>query len=132
MARPSKGDRVIHMVKFHPAVLERLVKQAANAGVSSVSQYGADVLALHVGLPEHVRELNQSPIVAGRNIDAVRGDARGRIMIRPHREVSERLMGQAPDSRVSTHIADVLAAHVGLPEHVRMLNRIEEALPLAM
>jgi hypothetical protein len=132
MARPSKGDRAAHMVRTHPAVTQRLVEKAAAAGTSSVSQYIADVLALHARLPEHVRELNKSPIIAASNIDGLRGDAHSRIMIRPHREVSERLRKQAPDRKVSAHIADILATHVGLPEHARPLNRIEEVLPLAM
>ena len=39
-----------------------------------MSQYVADILALYVGLPEHVRELNQLPIGgATRKIDALRG-----------------------------------------------------------
>lgn len=137
MARPSKGDRGAHMVKIHPAVTQCLVEKAEGEGSSSVSQYIADVLALYVGLPEHVRELNQTPIVATRKLDALRGDSRDRIMIRPYREVSERLARQASQNcsgprQVAPHIADILAAHVGLPEHVRNHNRIEEALPLAM
>lgn len=132
MARPSKGDRAAHMVKTHPAVTQRLVEKAADAGASSVSQYIADVLALHVGLPEHVRELDQSPISATRKVESLRGDAHARIMIRPHRAVSERLGKQAPDRKVAPHIADILAVHVGLPEHSRTNNRMEEVLPLAM
>jgi hypothetical protein len=126
------------MVKSHPAVTQRLVEKAAEAGVSSVSQYVADVLALYVGLPQHVRELNQTPIIATRRIDPLRGDARGRIAIRPHREVSDRLAAQAADNgtippgQVSPYIADILAAHVGLPEHARPHIQIEEVLSLAM
>ena len=131
MARPSKGDRAYHMVKFHPAVLQRLVDKATDAGVSSVSQYGADVLAAHVGMPEHVRELNQTPISAARKIDPLHGDTRGRCMIRPHREVSERLIRQAPDHKVSPYIADILAVHVGLHEYASLIDH-EEVLPLAM
>lgn len=131
MARPSKGDRTYHMVKFHPVVLQRLAEKAADAGASSISQYGADVLAIYVGLPQHVRELNQSPIIVGRKIDVIRGDTRGRIMIRPHRQVSERLASQT-GGQVAPHIADILAVHVGLPEYASTNNRIEEVLPLAM
>lgn len=120
------------MVKTHPDVTARLVEKVGQAGVSSVSQYVADVLALHVDLPEHVRELNQIPLTAAgaRRIDPLRGD---RIMIRPHHEVSERLAGKAvaagfPPDRWSPYIADVLALHVGLPQHVRGLR--EEVLLL--
>jgi hypothetical protein len=131
MARPSKGDRAYHMVRFHPVVLQRLVETAAESGASSVSQYGADVLALYVGLPEHVRELNQTSIVpTTRKVDAIQGDAYGRIMIRPHREVSERLASQT-DGQVAAYIADVLAAHVGLAEHAHKVSH-EEVLPLAI
>lgn len=137
MARPSKGDRAAHMVKIHPAVTQRLVERAEGAGSSSVSQYIADVLALYVGMPEHVRELNQTAIVAPRKLDALRGDSRDRIMIRPYREVSERIAHQASQKcsgpgQVAPHIADILAVHVGLPQYARNHNRIEEALPLAM
>jgi hypothetical protein len=130
MGRPSKGDRAYHMVRFHPVVLQRLVEKAADSGASSVSQYGADVLALYAGLPEHVRELNQTVLPTTRMVDdAIQGDAYGRIMIRPHREVSERLASQT-DQTVAAYIADVLAAHVGLPEHAR--RSPEEVLPLAI
>lgn len=74
MARPSKGDRAAHMVKADPAVTRRLVRKAANAGVSSASQYIADVLALHVGLPDHVLELNQMAIVTKRKLPQLKGD----------------------------------------------------------
>ena len=132
MARPSKGDRTAHMLKSHPAVNERLVERASAAGASSVSQYAADVLALYVGLPEHVRELNRPSLIPSK-IDPLRGDVRTRIMVRPHRQVSERLVSQAPDHKIAPHIADILAAHVGLLEHVRTFNRSdEEGLPLAM
>ena len=132
MARPSKGDRAYHMVRFHPVVLQRLVEKAADSGASSVSQYGADVLALYAGLPEHVRELNQTPIVpTTRKVDAIQGDAYGRIMIRPHREVSERLASQT-GGQVAAYIADVLAAHVGLLEHARKIGPEEVVLPLAI
>lgn len=134
MARPSKGDRAAHMVKTHPAVTQRLVEKAAAAGSSTVTQYVADVLALYVGLPEHVRELNNQPaIIVTRKVEAVHGDDRcGRIMVRPARQVSELLIEQAPGRKVSPHIADILSIHVGLPEHARPLNHVEEVLPLAM
>jgi len=133
MPRPSKGDRAAHMVKTHPAVTQRLVEKAAAAGTSSVTQYVADVLALYAGLPQHVRELNSpSALTVPRALQALRGDIYGRIMVRPHREVSEHLAAQAPGHKVPPHIADILSVHVGLPEHARTLTPGEEALPLAM
>ena len=42
---------LLFLVKTHPQVIQRLVEKVAEAGVSSVSQYVADVLAIHVGLP---------------------------------------------------------------------------------
>lgn len=135
MARPSKGDRATHMVKLHPAVTERLAEKASETGVSSVSQYAADVLALSVGLPQYVRELNQSPIIANRKVKALQGDRYGRIAIRPYREVSERLTCEAGAGAAAPYMADVLAVHVGLPEHARSLHRdeqIKEVLPLAI
>ncbi len=133
MARPSKGDRAAHMVKTHPAVTQRLVEKAAAAGSSSATQYVADVLALYAGLPQHVRELNSSSaLTVPRALQALRGDVYGRIMVRPHREVSERLTAQAPGHKVPPHIADILSVHVGLPEHARTLDHGEEVLPLAM
>lgn len=134
MARPSKGDRAAHMVKkTHPAVTQRLVEKAAAAGSSSVTQYVADVLALYAEMPQHVRELNnQSALTVPRTLPPLRGDVYGRIMVRPHREVSERLTAQAPGYKVPPYIADILSVHVGLPEHARTRDNAEEVLPLAM
>ena len=59
MPRESKGDRVSgHTIRPPREVSERLKKKVADAGVSSLSQYVADLLAIHVGLPHLVRELN--------------------------------------------------------------------------
>jgi hypothetical protein len=125
------------MVKMHQDVLPRLVRKARKVGASSVSQYAADVLALHVGLPECVVELNQTAIVpSSSRIKKLRGDSRDRVMIRPHRAVAERLAHLAlasglPPQHVSPYIAGVLAAHVGLPQHARTPSK-EEVLPLAI
>ena len=122
-----------HMVQLHPVVLQHLVEKASESGASSVSQYCSDVLAFYVGMPEHVRELNQTPIVsAARKIGSIQGDATGRIMVRPHREVSERLTQQAgsPRGHVTPYIADILATHVGRLDLVRHLDK--GGVPLAM
>ena len=42
-----------------PEVRERLKQKVAESGVSSLSQYVADLLAIHVGMPELARELGQ-------------------------------------------------------------------------
>jgi hypothetical protein len=122
VARPSKGDRGAHMVKTRDGVAPLLVDKVAASGVSSVSQYVADLLAIHVGLPALVRELNQAAVAdsAARTVAPLRGD---RLMIRPRREVSQRLAHMAteagyPPGRVSAYIADVLAEHVGLHRHL--------------
>ena len=106
------------MVRTHDGVAPLLVDKVAASGVSSVSQYVADVLAIHVGLPALVREYKQAACsgVGARKVAALQG---GRIMIRPNREVSERLAHMAaeagyPAGRVSPYIADVLAEHVGI------------------
>ena len=107
------------MVKTRDGVSPLLVDKVAASGVSSVSQYVADVLAIHVGLPALVCELNQATLAdqaAARTLGPLCGD---RLMIRPHREVSDRLTRMAaeagyPPGRVSPYIADVLAEHVGL------------------
>jgi hypothetical protein len=119
VARPSKGDRGAHMVKTRDGVAPLLVDKVAASGVSSVSQYVADLLAIHVGLAALVRELNQPALAAhaaARTVAPLRGD---RLMIRPRREVSQRLAHMAaeagyPPGRVSPYIADVLAEHVRL------------------
>lgn len=134
MARPSKGDRAAHMVKADPAVTRRLVRKAANAGVSSASQYIADVLALHVGLPDHVLELNQMAIVTKRKLPQLKGDPWGRIMVRPHRDVDELLAVLAAEhgfDRIPAYLEVVLAEHAGLPELARKPAG-EEVLQLAM
>lgn len=130
MARPSKGPRGAHMCLPHRDVSRKLDELVAKSAVSSVSQYVADVLALHVGLPEHVRELDRQTLVATEpRVVARRYE---RLMVRPHSQVSERLRRLQRDSGVSSvsqYLADFLALHVGLPEHVRELDR-QEVLPL--
>ena len=85
------------MVKTHDNVARLLIDRVAASGVSSESQYVADLLAIHVGLPDFVRELNQAAIAnsAARTVAPLRGD---RLMIRPHRQVSQRLAHMAADA----------------------------------
>lgn len=131
--RPSKGERGAHMVKMHQDVTRRLVRKARRAGASSVSQYTADVLAAHVGLPEYIVELNQTRI-ASTSGSRIKKSLHTSLMVRPHRAVSARLVQLSIESgspHVSPFIAGVLAAHVGLPEHARTPSK-EEVLPLAI
>jgi hypothetical protein len=51
------------MVRPHSQVSERLRRLQQDSGVTSISQYLADFLALHVGLPEHVRELDRQEVL---------------------------------------------------------------------
>lgn len=54
----SKGDRLAHTFRPPRAVSEALRARANTHGLS-LSQYVTDVLALHVGRPDLVRELGQ-------------------------------------------------------------------------
>ncbi|HPX37363.1 MAG: Toxin-antitoxin system [Actinomycetota bacterium] len=47
------------MLRPHAQVYDELVRMSAAAGTSCVSQYMADLMALHVGRPDLVRELSQ-------------------------------------------------------------------------
>lgn len=58
MGQPHKGDRVLLQTRPRREVWEAL-HLAARAAGTSVSQYVADVLAIHVGHPELVRELDK-------------------------------------------------------------------------
>ena len=60
MGQPHKGERVLLQSRPVLPVWEAVHERAAEAGLS-VSQYVADVLARHVGLPEYVRELDTKP-----------------------------------------------------------------------
>lgn len=59
MPQPHKGDR--HKILARPVnnVYEELEKMRMAAGVSSMSQYMSDLLAIWSGMPELARELNQ-------------------------------------------------------------------------
>lgn len=124
------------MVKLHQDVTQRLVRRARKAGATSVSQYTADVLAIHVGLPEYVVELNQTTIESTSG-SRIKKSPHANLMVRPHQTVSKALAALAEDSglpagHVSPYIADVLAHHVGLPDYARPTVPKEEVLPLAI
>ena len=52
-----KGIRGAHTIRPDRRVSNRLKIKAERAGASSLSQYVADLLAIHVGLPELAVEL---------------------------------------------------------------------------
>ncbi|ORA24154.1 hypothetical protein [Mycobacterium aquaticum] len=59
MPQPYKGER--HKIPVRPVdrVYRKLEEMRVEAGVSSMSQYMSDVLAVWAGMPELARELNQ-------------------------------------------------------------------------
>lgn len=57
--RPHKGDRVLLQTRPHREVWDAIRARAREAGASSVSQYVADVLAMHVGKDDLVVELGR-------------------------------------------------------------------------
>lgn len=58
MAQVSKGDRAQVGPRLDHAVYEE-VRKRAEANKMSMSQYVADLMALHVGRPDLVRELGK-------------------------------------------------------------------------
>jgi hypothetical protein len=58
MANPSKGPRV-RLGRVPVVVYKDLEQRALDAGASSVSDYVSDLLCLHTGHKELVRELDQ-------------------------------------------------------------------------
>ncbi|GAA4826050.1 MULTISPECIES: toxin-antitoxin system [Tomitella] len=61
MAMPSKGQRSYIPVRLPVQLLEAVERARANEGVSSRSQYVADVLAEHLGAHELVEERGKQP-----------------------------------------------------------------------
>lgn len=143
--RPHKGDRVLLQTRAHPEVAQLVEARQRDAGVSSLSQYIADVLALHTGRPELSVELGSSEPPLIEHITVVHSGTacaaeRPLLQTRPFRVVWEdihRLQFEAGVSSVSRYTADVLARHVGRPDLVVELMRDkslphQEELPLAM
>lgn len=143
--RPHKGDRVLLQTRPHPEVARLVEARQRNSGVSSLSQYIADVLALHAGRPELAIELatGEQPLIEhlpDEAPNARRNPDRPLLQTRPYRLVWEdihRLQCEAGVSSVSRFTADVLAFHVGRPDLVVELSRNhalpqQEELPLAM
>lgn len=62
MAMPSKGSRTTIISRVPDDVFELLEERRRAAGVQSVSQYVADVLASYTGRSDLVRELDQTAV----------------------------------------------------------------------
>lgn len=58
MPAPHKGDRLAHTIRPPRAVSDALRDEAASHGLS-LSQYVADLLAIHVGRPDLARDLGR-------------------------------------------------------------------------
>jgi predicted DNA binding CopG/RHH family protein len=58
MAQPHKGDRALVNARLPLPVFEAVKRTAAERGIP-MSQYVADVMALHFGRPDLVRQLDQ-------------------------------------------------------------------------
>jgi hypothetical protein len=144
MGRPHKGDRVLLQTRPYLEVTELVKLRQHSAGVSSLSQYIADVLAIHVGRPHLAAEVgrNDELPLADDVVHRGRGaPSRGPLLqTRPCHEVWEdvhRMQREAGVTSVSRYVADVLAEHVGCRDLVVELGRkhalpMEEELPLAM
>ncbi|CAN7700765.1 hypothetical protein [Mycolicibacterium frederiksbergense] len=144
MGRPHKGERALLQTRPWQEVTAEIKDRQISAGVSCLSQYIADVLALHVGRPELVAELGRAAALPLDQKPAARSGAlpsRGPLLqTRPHVEVwsaIHRLTQQAGVRSIRQYVADVLAIHVGRPDLVVDLGQkqelpIEEELPLAI
>jgi len=134
MGQPHKGDRLLLQSTQSPlAVREAVHARATTAGLPD-SQYLADVLALHVGRPDLVRDLdkqgglalNPDPLPSTSSVPPL-------LQTRPLRPVWEALRSCAAAAGLSAaqYLADVAALHVGRSDLVRNVGK-GEGLPLAM
>ncbi|RFZ07560.1 hypothetical protein DSM43518_03302 [Mycobacterium marinum] len=146
--RPHKGDRVLLQTRPHRRVAELVEQRRHCAGVSSLSQYIADVLAVHAGRPDLVVELGHGADLELPIIDipthlsggTSAASDRPLLQARPYRTIWEaihRMQCGAGVTSVSRYVADVLALHVGREDLVVELVRDtslsqQEELPLAM
>lgn len=147
MGRKHKGDRLLLQTRPHPYVVARVEERRRRLHISSLSQYIADVLALHVGRPQLAMELGRTdelPLVdppAPPSREPAGGcAARPVVQTRPYRAVwndIHRLKSESGATSVSQYVADILAIHVGCPDLVTEVGRkhelpLGEGLPLAM
>ena len=118
----------------HIDVREAVHARATAAGLPD-SQYLADVLALHVGRPDLVRDLDKQGGLA-LNPDPLPSTSSvppPLLQTRPPRPVWEavRSCAAAVGLSAAQYLADVAALHVGRSDLVRNVGK-GEGLPLAM
>lgn len=137
MGQPHKGDRLLlQSPRDTPPELRVAVHRCATAAGLSISQYLADVLAVHVGRRDLVRDLGQceglelgtSPAASTRPMP--RSPV---LQTRPPRPVWEAVHALAAAHNVTAaqYLADVAAVQVGRADLVRRRDQ-GEGLPLAM
>lgn len=142
MAQPHKGEREQIKCHMHVEVCTVLKSRFAAGEASSVSQLCADLLAMAVGLPGAVMELDQGGMLPLTVVPQPAGTAPGpdvwqkfkfRVHVAVHAELKRRVAAGAA-STVSKLAADLLAVAVDRPDLVRELGRTrsEEELPLAV
>ena len=143
--RPHKGDRRLLQTRPHQEVAETVERRQRMLRISSLSQYIADVLAIHVGSAHLAVELGHNEELpldepALRSTAAAATAERPLLQTRPYVEVWEkvhRLRRENGVSSVSRYVADVLALHIERPDLVVEIGRnnklpLGEELPLAM
>jgi hypothetical protein len=132
MGQPHKGDRLLLQSTQSPlAVREAVHARATSAGLPD-SQYLADVLALHVGRPDLVRDL-QGGFDLSPDLLPPTSPVPPLLQTRPVRPVWEAVRARAGAAGLSAaqYLADVAALHVGRTDLVRHVGK-GEGLPMAM
>lgn len=131
MAQPHKGDRLLLQTpQLPPSVCEAVQARAAAAGLP-VSQYLADVLALHVGRPDLVRDLGKhegldiATDLSSSSRFRPLAPSTGLLQTRLLRPVWEAVRSCAAAAGLSAaqYFADVLALHVGRPDLARNVGK---------
>lgn len=141
MGQPHKGDRIL-LQSPNPTDEALLRAVHARAGVlgMSISQYLADVLAINVGRPDLVRDLDEHQrldldvTAAGQSAGSWRPLPRsGLLQTRPPRPVWEavRMLAAKDGVTAAQYLANIAAESVGRPDLVHGRNK-GEGLPLAM
>lgn len=141
MGQPHKGDRIL-LQSPNPTDEALLRAVHARAGVlgMSISQYLADVLAINVGRPDLVRDLDEHQRLdldvsaAGQSAGSWRPLPRsGLLQTRPPRPVWEavRMLATKDGVTAAQYLANIAAESVGRPDLVHGRNK-GEGLPLAM
>lgn len=124
MAQPHKGDRLLLQTTQSPPPVCGAVQGLAAAAGLSVSQYLADVLALHVGRPDLVRDLGKRE---GLDISTAARSLPPTCLLqtRPLRPVWEAVRSRAAEAGLSAaqYLAEVVALHVGRPDLARNLGK---------